>query len=104
MATRNKAKKFENVEIQFVNIEDAQALNATVLVRNGEMVIDIQALDGITDYLIVGKPEDYFFQGINSAGKAMPTVRAKWVKLGRIYVGLWIEGGREYLFSFELNQ
>lgn len=103
MPRKTNVKKFDNVEIQFVNLEDADSLNATVLLRGEEMVIDMQDDDGVTAYLIIGKPVDYFFKGVNSAGKTMPKVLASWVKLGSTYVGVWIQDAREYLFSFELN-
>jgi hypothetical protein len=64
----------------------------------------MQEPDGITKYLIVGKPVGNHFQGVNSAGRLMPKVRVKWVKLGKVFVGQWLEDGQEYLFSFELKK
>lgn len=79
-------------------------MRATILVRGEEMVIDIQNPDDhITDYLIVGKPIDYYFKGRNSAGGDVPKVVATWTRLGKSYVGEWIEEGEVFLFSFELN-
>lgn len=97
-------KRFERVEIQFVNMDDAALEYATVLLRGEEMVIDIQAEDGLSDYLILGKPRRYFFEGLNSAGELMPKVQATWTILGQTYVGVWVEDGHEYLFSFELHE
>jgi len=99
---QKKPKKHVKVEIQFdVGIPEAE--EATVLLRDGEMVIDMQEPDGVTKYLIVGKPKGYYFQGVNSAGPRMPKVRVSWVKLGKVFVGQWLEDGQEYLFSFELK-
>jgi hypothetical protein len=67
------------------------------------MVIDIQDPDGMTVYLIVGKPSRHLFKGHNSAGGSMLEVIATWTILAQTYVGVWVEDGYEYLFSFELN-
>lgn len=105
MTRRPKIKRFDNVEIQFVNLSEASSETATILVRDDDMVIDIQNPDDqITDYLIVGKPIDYYFKGRNSARGDVPRVVALWTRLGQSYVGEWIEDGVEYLFSFELRQ
>ncbi len=68
------------------------------------MIIDIPDTNGTTVYLITGRPSKHFFAGVNSAGQLMPQVQAKWVSLGRMYVGQWVEDGYEYLFSFELDR
>jgi hypothetical protein len=97
-----KPKKHVKVAIQFdVGIPEAE--EATVILRDDQMVIDMQEPDGVTKYLIVGKPVGYYFQGVNSAGPRMPKVRVVWVKLGKVFVGQWLEDGQEYLFSFELK-
>lgn len=105
MAKSKRAKKFEKVGIEFMNSDIYQTEEATVILRGDEMVLDIQAFDdNITDYLIVGRPVKYYFQGVNSAGQDMAKVLARWVKLGSGYVGRWVEDGQEYLFSFELTE
>ena len=97
-----KPKKHVKVAIQFdVGIPEAEEAHVTL--RDDEMVIDMQEPDGVTKYLIVGKPVGYYFQGVNSAGPRMPKVRVRWVKLGKVFVGQWLEDGQEYLFSFELT-
>ncbi len=98
----SQAKKYENVEFQFLTLEEASTLSGTVLLRDREMVLDIQE-DGATIYLIRGKSFKHFFEGANSAGSSILKVRARWVGFGREYVGKWIEDGQEYLFSFELR-
>ena len=97
-----KPKKHVKVEILFdVGVPEPEEAHVTV--QNGEMVIDMQEPDGVTKYLIVGKPKGYYFQGVNSAGPRMPKVRVRWVKLGKVFVGQWLEDDQEYLFSFELK-
>jgi hypothetical protein len=100
---KKHARKFEDIQFQFANLEDAGTHMETVLLRGDEMVIDIQDSDGgTTVYLSVGKLSQNFFDGSNSAGSLMPKVRARWIDFGRTYVGQWIEDRHEYLFSFQL--
>lgn len=101
--SKRKIKRFEGVEFQFVNLDEAIAGTGTVLLRGDEMIIDIQdSADNVTVYLIVGKPNKHFYEGANTAGQLMPKVRAKWTNFGRMYIGSWLEEGHDYLFSFEL--
>lgn len=54
-------------------------------------------------YLVCGKKQDYFFAGTDSLEHEVDVdVKARWALLGDIYVGIWIEDGVEYLFSFRL--
>lgn len=100
---KKKTERYEEIQFQFVSLEIAETEKGTVLLRGDEMVIDIQdPEDGVTVYLIVGKLSQNFFDGSNTGGPLMPKVRARWVDFGRTYVGLWIEAGHEYLFSFQL--
>jgi hypothetical protein len=102
-ASSTRQEIYEQVEFQFLSLTEADTLLGTVLLRESEMVIDIQEDDGTTVYLIRGKSFKHFFEGANSAGSSMPRARARWVGFGREYVGKWIEGGQEYLFSLELH-
>jgi hypothetical protein len=104
MNRKAKVKKYERVEFQFLSLDEAETENGTVLIRDDQMVIDIQDTDGATVYLITGSASEHLFVGGNSAGQHMPRVQATWVKLNRKYVGDWVEDGYEYLFSFELTQ
>lgn len=104
MNRKAKAKKYENIEFQFLSLDEAETENGAVLIRDNQMVIDIQDTNGATVYLITGKASKHLFVGDNSAGQHMPRVQATWVKLNRRYVGDWVEDGYEYLFSFELTQ
>ena len=66
-----RSKKHVKIDILFdVGIPEAEEAHVTL--RDGEMIIDMQEPDGITKYLIVGKPVAYYFQGVNSAGRECP--------------------------------
>jgi hypothetical protein len=80
---------------------DALTEKGTVIVRDGEMVIDIP-VDGKTVYLIIGKSRDHFYEGANSARNESPRVHAKWINFGPLFGGRWFEDGEEYLFCFRL--
>ncbi len=95
-------KRHEKVEIRFLSSDDDIVLIGTVLLRDSNMVLDIQDPNGAGPYLIVGKHRNHFFEGTNSAHGAVQNVKAKWAELDGTYVGLWVENGYEYLFSFHL--
>jgi hypothetical protein len=96
-------KKHEKVEIRFLSSDEDTVLIGTVLLRDSNMVLGIQDPNGADPYLIVGKRRKHFFEGTNTAHKAVvQNVKAKWAELDGIYVGLWVENGYDYLFSFYL--
>jgi hypothetical protein len=104
MPPPKRARKFENVQIEFVNEEYFDTQAATVILRDDGMVIEIEADDDdYSDYTIVGHPVKHYFQGVNSA-RDMNKVLARWVKLGPLYVGTWLESGQQFFFSFEIRQ
>ena len=74
MNRKAKAKKYEDVEFQFLSLDDAETENGTVLIRDDQMVIDIQDTNGATVYLITGKASRHLFVGGNSAGQHMPSI------------------------------
>jgi hypothetical protein len=63
------------------------------------MVLDIPG--GFGPYLVVGKLIGHAFEGRNTAHGMTAQIEAKWADVGGRYVGLWLEGGEEYL-SFEI--
>ena len=74
-----------------------------MLLRQGEMVIDIQDQPSAGPYLVNGKKVEYFFAGTDSHRREVQVnVVARWALLGDVYVGIWIEEGEEYLFSFRI--
>jgi hypothetical protein len=97
-------QRYPNVSIQFLTPdEDALNVKAAVLLRQGEMVIDIPDQPSSGPYLVCGKQVDYFFAGIDSLEHEEKVhVVARWALLGDVYVGIWIEEGVEHLFSFRV--
>ncbi len=95
-------KRYDGVVFRFYHPDDNVLLNGSVIVRANKMVIDICDPDSESPYLIDGELHENFYSGTNSAVGGTSEVAAKWAKLGNIYVGLWIELGSDYLFSFEL--
>lgn len=85
--------------LHFLGTNEETYLPGTVLLRDGEMVLDIPGGSG--PYLIVGRVRENAFAGVNT-GRGRANVEAKWANVGGMYVGSWIEDGYEYLFSFEL--
>jgi hypothetical protein len=85
----------------FLGTDEDSILSGTVIVRDGEMVLEI--LGGEGPYLIVGKARKHWFEGPNSAVGRRNQVDAKWTEVCGTYVGIWIEENWKYLFSFELG-
>lgn len=93
--------RFET-SIRFLSDEDDLELEAVVLVRDREMVIEIFATDDNAHYLVVGVLHGQHWRGTNrSAHPDAPSVHARWADLGDDFVGIWREDGLEYLFTFE---
>ena len=99
---RLKAKRYSNVEMSFVSMDDALTESATVISRAGEMVIEISDGQRIS-YLVIGKLRGQSYFGTNSAFGDVPRVKASWTQLSGKYIGRWIEDEEEYLFSFTLS-
>jgi hypothetical protein len=97
-------KRYLDVPIQFRTPGNTLIdVNATVFLRPEEMVIDIDSQPSSPQYLVIGKKVEYFFAGVDSlAHEVKVHVIARWALLGDVYVGIWIEEGREYLFMFRL--
>lgn len=97
-------KKYRSVSIQFLTPgEDALGVQGQVLEREGEMVISIPDQTSSGPYLVHGKRVKHFFAGVDSLKHEEHVhVVARWTLLGDVYVGIWIEEGVEYLFSFRV--
>lgn len=93
--------KYENIEIRFFHPDGEEDLIGTVLVRadGDEMVIDTH---GDYHYLLRGFLDGHCYQATNADPDAQSQVCATWTRLPDIYVGVWIEDGDEYMFSFRL--
>lgn len=90
-----------SVKFHFLGAKEDSDLAGTVIVRDAEMVLDIPGGNG--PYLIAGVSRNHWFEGKNGAYGRQHEVDAKWADIGGVYVGIWIEGGYEYLFSFVLD-
>ena len=80
--------------------------SGTVLLRGGKMILDIplNSPEGYGPYLIEGRKVEQHFEGKSTVPGRSKSTEAKWADLGNYrYVGVWIEDGVEYLFSFELS-
>jgi hypothetical protein len=78
-------------------------MRGTVIVRKGEMVIDIPEQDGLAAALVVGKQVGNIFRGSNDIrDEDALAINASWCYFGEAYAGIWIEEGNELLFSFRL--
>ena len=68
------------------------------------MILTIPDPDGYGPYMIVGAARNHFFQGSNCAIGRRYEVAAKWADIAGTYVGLWVEDGCDFLFSFHLGE
>src|SRR5260221_6744960 len=96
-----KPSRHNNGGFHFLGTEEDSELRGTVLIRDREMVLDIPGGHG--PYLIVGKARSHWFEGENSAIGKQYDVNARWAVVGETFIGIWIEGGWEYMFSFCLG-
>lgn len=101
MTAQKPSLHYENVDFHFLGPEEDSYLQGTVHLRHKEMVLDIPGGDG--PYMIVGKPRESWFEGSNIVRDRDYDTEARWAFVGGTYVGLWIEDGYEYLFSFCLG-
>jgi hypothetical protein len=97
--------RYVDVEFEFLCPEQDLTERGIVILRDGEMVLEVECNgDPIDPYLICGKAERGFFQGRHK-GKIPEdvTVDAKWTRLDDIYIGIWTEDGEDYFFKFRLS-
>jgi len=93
-------ERFET-RITFVSTEGAEEVRAEILLRHDEMVLDIPSTEEGGRYLVRGKAVTHFWAGVDEVQDDEPVdVVARWSQLGDVFVGIWIENGVEYLFSF----
>lgn len=101
---KKRPSRHDEVRFRFLDPGEDCELHGTVLIREGEMVLDIPG--GCGPYLVKGKAREHWFEGMNSDPSGNP-VEAKWARLGELYVGVWIEssddGTDDYFFSFRLD-
>lgn len=99
----SKPKRYEEIGFHFLSALEDTTLTGSVLIREHEMVLDIRDPRGASTYLIVGKSLGTYFKGVNSDHASAIQIEASWADLGGLYVGLWVENGEEFMFSFGLS-
>jgi hypothetical protein len=90
----------DGVRFHFLGADEDSYLIGSVVVRPGEMVLDIPG--GYGPYLIVGADRGHRYEGVSSVRGRSNSVSARWADVGGLWVGVWHEDGEEFLFSFEL--
>jgi len=97
-------ERYPDVRFEFLIAADnckAYETRGTVIVREGEMVLEVEWPDA-RPYLIRGKAKLDFFHGRHEGLPDDDRVEAKWIRLDDIYIGTWVEEGKDYLFRFRL--
>jgi len=97
----------QEVSIQFFPPDDLPySVQAQVIRREREMIIDIPDQASSDPCFVRGlQNKCLFLAGVDSLKHAEHVnVIARWALLGDVYVGIWIEAGFEYLFSFRLRR
>ena len=102
MATATPTK-YEHVEIQFLSVTEPPILEiGTVIDRGDEMVLDIPDYDGTPFYVVKGIRRGHHYCGAHSVFGDETRITATWTALDDRYVGVWVENGREWFFTFSL--
>ena len=85
-----KTSQFKDVWFSFVcAVDDPSKVPGEVVVRPGEMALDVDAFAYPTPYTITGKWQNGYY-----AGKAHERpVSAKWIELDGRFIGSWVEEG-----------
>jgi hypothetical protein len=89
----------DGVNFHFANENEVTDLPGTLLVRPGQMVLDIPG--GYGPYHIVGNAVGNHFEGTSDVKGLSEHTTARWADVGYgLFVGVWIEDNEEFLFSF----
>jgi hypothetical protein len=92
---------YKKVSFEYVSAsEDVRLLHGVVIMRPNEMVLEIE-LPGDRPYFITGAKRSGFYEGVHKGQPDDIPVHAKWTKLDNAWIGTWVEGGMDYLFTFE---
>jgi hypothetical protein len=92
--------KPQKVDVRFVCADEDEILPGTVVVRDDAMALEVYSIYG--PYSVHGRRRNHWFEGENTAPTRQNDVHAKWADVGGVFVGIWIEDGWEYLFSFRI--
>jgi hypothetical protein len=95
---------YSDVSFTFYATQRPEILTGRVLVRPGEMVLEVDPTPVSDAYLVRGELSEGHFSGWNELGSDPVGVEAAWAGIGQRFVGLWIEEGVEYLFTFTLPE
>lgn len=101
----NSTASKQEVEFLLLSEESAMRVSGHLIVRNGEMVLDLTDEDDYQYLFVARQNKDgaYFAEASTPASKPS-RARAAWEKLGPSYVGRWLEYGEEYLFTFRVQR
>jgi len=83
--------------------EEPGTLLGYVIIRGGVMVVHVSEGDD-APYSITGQAHEHWFEGHNDNPDRQWETTAVWSCLNGTYVGVWVENGYRYLFSFQLGQ
>jgi hypothetical protein len=64
------------------------------------MLLEVE-LPGDKLYVSRGQARESFFEGVHEGLPGDVPVLAKWTRLDDIWIGTWLEGGIDYLFTFQ---
>jgi hypothetical protein len=95
------AQRYETT-IRFEAFRSLDTLPAEIIVRGAEMIIDLPKHADSPRFLVRGKPvpPGLYWSGKNEAHEPTRPVSATWSLQGTAYVGIWIEEGYSYFFTF----
>jgi hypothetical protein len=103
LPTTRKIGRYDNVVFEFMNDNTSLEQRGTVIVRAGEMVIEIPEQDGYAASLVIGKSQGHYFRGANSIrGADALKIDARWADLGDLFAGTWQDEDDDLLFRFRL--
>ena len=103
LPTTRKFGRYDNVVFEFINATTSLEQRGAVIVRAGEMVIEIPEQDGYWASLIIGKSQGHYFRGGNSIrGPHALKIDARWADLGDVFAGTWQDEDDDLLFRFRL--
>ena len=98
--------KFNDVEFEFLSLAKDVTVGPSrgaVILRDREMMLEIE-YHGERPYNIRGNATGNFFSGRHEGIPGHIQVNAKWTRLDDIYIGTWVEEGREFVFKFRLPE
>jgi hypothetical protein len=91
----------QETSFEFFSDNDASVCQGTVILRDGEMVLDVLCDGEERPYTVVGASKGHSYIGRHVGPPGDSEVTAEWVKLADAWVGVWVEDGHRYLFTFQ---